>query len=167
MNFSATLIFNLMLWISTTTGYVIPDPPNIGYKTGPELTHMLYGCEKPNEYTKEICEKVERGETRTERTLAIYNHDTQTIYMLKGLGELYDKTIVRSVLLHELIHHLQYQNNVNFRCLGKYEKEAYALQDNWLEEQGYAPVTEVLDLNPLYLMMIFQCGEDLYYQGLD
>ena len=74
---------------------------------------------------------------------------------------------MQSVLLHELIHHMQYKNKVDFNCLGKYEKEAYYLQDIWLLKQGEKNVMKTLDLNSLYLIMLFSCGDYNYLNSFD
>ena len=44
------LVLSLMLWISTTTGWAIPEPPTITYiESGQEMFMMSHDCNrKPN-----------------------------------------------------------------------------------------------------------------------
>ena len=179
MTISSSLVVSLMIWISTMTGYVVPDPPKVGYKTESELTRILYNCTHPTELTKLICDDIisNKGKhvfTKHHRTLAIYNNVLQQIYIKKGLEKSYNKVVLQSILLHELIHHMQYQNKVNFSllpekgpCIGKYEQEAYYLQNIWLLKQGQKTVFEALDLDSLYLMMLFSCEDYNYFGSFD
>ena len=40
------------------------------------------------------------------------------------------------ILLHELVHHLQDEGGGDFACLAEREREAYALQTRFVEENG-------------------------------
>ncbi len=44
-----------------------------------------------------------------------------------------------SLLLHELVHHVQLFAKRKYPCAEAKEYEAYTLQNQWLEEQGEAP----------------------------
>ena len=171
MTISSSLVVSLMIWISTMTGYIVPDPPKVVYKTESELAHILYNCKKPTKITKPTCDDIKsdkyKGGGKHHRTLAIYNNVLQQIYIRKDLEKSYNKVVMQSVLLHELIHHMQYKNKVEFNCLGKYEKEAYYLQDIWLLKQGEKNVMKTLDLNSLYLIMLFSCGDYNYLNSFD
>lgn len=46
-----------------------------------------------------------------------------------------DGLIDRSILLHEIFHDVQHQNQ-EWECIGEPEWEAYRMQDKWLQEHG-------------------------------
>ena len=60
------IIFSIMLWINNSTGYSIPDTPNIKFLETMDLRSYAYGCELtpiPNQ-NKEICAAKENWENR-------------------------------------------------------------------------------------------------------
>jgi hypothetical protein len=62
--------------------------------------------------------------------VAVYNDQTKTIYLS---NEWVGRTPAElSVLVHELVHHLQNEAGVTFECPAEREKLAYEAQDKWL-----------------------------------
>jgi hypothetical protein len=66
--------------------------------------------------------------------VAVYNDVTQTIYLPdtwtgKSRAE-------QSVLVHEMVHHLQNRARLTYACPGAREKLAYLAQKKWLESYG-------------------------------
>lgn len=49
----------------------------------------------------------------------------------------FDEVAQPEVLLHELFHVAVFENDVKYQCLGEEERMAYALQDKFVEEQGW------------------------------
>lgn len=45
-----------------------------------------------------------------------------------------------SYLVHEMVHHAQTLNNAKFPCQQERNREAYSLQNKWLEENGESPL---------------------------
>ena len=92
----------------------------------------------------------------------MYDFETKTIILREGfdINTVHDK----SILLHELAHHLQYQNykNENAACLGELEREAYDLQDKWLKEKYDVDVYSTIGIDEFYLIIITQCREWMY-----
>ena len=156
------LIISLMLWITTVTGYPMPEKlPIIKYASPSEVYYRQYRCDAPTKHTKKKCEDINPKEA--EKTLAIYNHHTDTIYLKDGLENMFNKNIYESIVVHELVHHMQYESDAQFDCLGQYEEDAYEIQDKFLLSRGENGVIESLRLNELYLMMIFQCNNPNEY----
>ena len=157
------LVIGLMLWISTLTGWAVPPAPEVIYENGKVLKHMLYGCDNPRtEESKEICTRIEKTTilgTRKDTTMGLYDHQKKIVY-LNPLLKKHDKPVHDSVLLHELVHHMQFHNKVKFRCLGELEEKAYMLQDKWLQKKGRKSVFEELEISPLYFYIIIQCPEE-------
>lgn len=51
-----------------------------------------------------------------------------------------DDLVEVSYLVHELVHHAQYEAGVTGACRAELEQQAYRLQNLWLEAQGLAPL---------------------------
>jgi len=63
-------------------------------------------------------------------TLAIYLDSDQTIYLANGWTGATHADI--SVLVHEMVHHLQNRAKLGHECPQEREKLAYAAQERWL-----------------------------------
>ena len=151
-----------MLWVTTVTGYPMPEKlPIIKHAPPSEIYYRQYRCDAPTKHTKEKCEN--RDPEEAEKTLAIYNHHTDTIYLKAGLKDMFSKNIYESILVHELVHHMQYESGAEFNCLGEYEEDAYEIQNKFLLSSGEKDVMDSLKLNGLFLMMIFQCNDPNEY----
>ena len=147
------LVMSLMLWISTTTGWPISEPPTITYiESGQEMFMMSQECDtKPNQ---PICETYDGEATNI---LALYNHQTKTIFLNKDFW--WASTRDQSILLHELVHHMQYSTDYEFydkQCKGDIEKEAYDLQEVWLKKRGRT-LFGTIELGPLLRHVLTQC----------
>lgn len=46
----------------------------------------------------------------------------------------------QSYLVHELVHHIQLVSHRSYPCHAVKEREAYMLQNEWLQEHGQAPI---------------------------
>jgi hypothetical protein len=66
--------------------------------------------------------------------VAIYNDMTKTIF----LSDTWTGTTPAelSVLLHEMVHHLQNLAGLTYDCPAAREKPAYLAQDRWLQRHG-------------------------------
>lgn len=68
-----------------------------------------------------------RGGPRIE---AFYDDATRTIYLAEGwTGK---SAAESSVLVHEMVHHLQNVSGLRYACRGEREEPAYAAQAQWL-----------------------------------
>ena len=65
----------------------------------------------------------------------------------------------RSILLHELVHHLQYLNHVKVTCESEYEFQAFKLQAAWLSEQGVEYPLDLMGVDLRYVLMLSHCPE--------
>jgi hypothetical protein len=62
-----------------------------------------------------------------------------------------------SVLVHEMVHHLQNLAGMTFACPGAREKLAYAAQKDWLALFGRDFFTE-LETDPFTLLVRTECS---------
>jgi hypothetical protein len=74
------------------------------------------------------------GEAAHDRVVAVYDRSSETI--LLPLGWTGSTSAEQSILVHELVHHLQKVTQTRFECPMAAEKLAYLAQDRWLERSG-------------------------------
>lgn len=85
---------------------------------------------------------------------AIYDYRARTIYLEEGWS---GKTPAQlSVLVHEMVHHLQYAGRLRFTCAAEREKTAYAAQRRWLELYGL-DLMEEFTLDPMTMLIRTNC----------
>jgi len=70
----------------------------------------------------------------TRDVVALYNHDTKTIFLSDAWTGADPKEL--SVLVHEMVHHLQNVGNLKYECSAARERLAYQAQDAWLKLYG-------------------------------
>ena len=84
---------------------------------------------------------------------AIYDDESRTIYLPEGWTGATPADV--SVLVHEMVHHLQNVAGLTYGCAGEREKPAYRAQARWLElfdttladEFGIDPMTLLVRTN--------------------
>jgi len=106
-------------WIAAKTGWQKISLPEFQTKSNAELSTMFFGSP----------EGIDGG-----GPLALYAREQHILYLSDRL--VFDNLIDRSILLHELVHHLQVTNNIQVDCREESELQAYHLQAQWLREQG-------------------------------
>jgi hypothetical protein len=137
-----TLAATLIAWIAAHSSLGAASPPHIQFVPKQEMTRVYQGA---------------GSEANFLRVEAFYLPATATIYLPKGwrAGDLRDD----SVLVHELVHHLQAANKVRIGCPAALERQAYALQLDWLREQGIADPYDFASLDILTVIIAGSCPE--------
>ena len=109
----------------------IKDRPAVKFVPLMKLATMRAGDSAPlhgPESNGEINEPAQR------RVVALYNYDLRTIFLPDDwIGK---SPADQSVLVHEMVHHLQNVANLKFECPMAREKLAYLAQDKWLGRFG-------------------------------
>jgi len=151
------LVFALMVWIGGQTGFQVPEPPIISTKTTKEFVYFLNDCDNLKKKDKALYDSIcDPKDSWAREILALYNHTTKEIY----LPSYFNKNNMghKAILLHELVHHLQYNAGYNkkVQCAAMLEKQAYDLMDLWLEEND-AVMPEDLKIGPLLRFSITTC----------
>jgi hypothetical protein len=84
-----------------------------------------------------------------DRLNGVYDETTEQICLAKPWNA--SNTKDRGILLHELVHHVQYQSK-SWACAKATEWEAYKLQEAWLLEKGAEP-----GFNWMYILLASSC----------
>ncbi|QIG99001.2 DUF6647 family protein [Bradyrhizobium sp. 6(2017)] len=74
------------------------------------------------------------GQLTQREVVALYDNQTRTILLPDDWGG--TSPADQSVLVHEMVHHLQNLGNLKFDCPQAREKLAYLAQDKWLRRFG-------------------------------
>lgn len=159
---------SMMIWINAMTGLPIPSsPPEIVYTEAREMKYMLYGCNsKTHPRASQICKELkETGEITNDNTstIGLYDHDEKVVH-LNPIIRTYDKPTRDSVIIHELVHHMQFSANIPYQCFGQLEETAYDIQNKYIQKEGKKDIFTELNISPLYLFIIFSCDRgDIFF----
>ena len=128
----------LMIWLGASTPFnTNHDIPNILFVTQVQMEEMFY-----------------KGTDTMPNTLhGLYDKESDTII----LPDKWDrrKPWDMGILLHEMIHYLQDQNKMKFNCVANMEKDAWPIQQLYLEKQhDYS-----WDYDGLWYTVISNCSE--------
>jgi hypothetical protein len=115
-------------------------PPEIRFASRREMARMRFGPEF--------------REDQAENVIALYNTEQRVMWLPDGWTG--DDPAEMSILVHEMVHHIQQVSAVDFPCLAAREKDAYAVQARWLDEHGL-DLFETFELNDLALHFLTTC----------
>ncbi len=137
-----SFVLGLMVWISSVSGLPLSeDTPEITRVEPAEIARLANG---PGVADPDV----ESG------YLALYHAGSGTVLLRSD----WDRQSLRdrSILVHELVHHLQAAAGRDYVCRGAMEREAYDIQAAWLEARG-AELLEVMNMNGLFLYAVTRC----------
>ena len=86
--------------------------------------------------------------------VSLYNNQTQTIYLRNGRNG--RKPAELSILVHEMVHHLQNVGHLKFACPQEREELAYKAQDRWLSLFGH-DLARDFDLDSFTILVKSKC----------
>lgn len=133
------LLHVLMLWLSLNSGLpTTPDQPLVRQLPSDQIAAMRYGP----------------AASRTNDLLAVYDSSRETIVLRDDWDARTPADV--SVLVHELIHHLQHRSEQTFECPGAREAQAYAAQDEWLRLFGLS-LESAFAIDPMTLKLRTSC----------
>lgn len=129
----------LIHWIAAKTGWPVRDAPPIKFVSRDDLAKMFGGTADGLHVE------------------ALYSDRDHSVYLPNGWKA--DTLRRRSILLHELVHHLQYLNHPKVTCESEYELQAFKLQLAWLSEKGVEDPLDFLGIDPFLFFMLGKCDE--------
>ena len=89
-----------------------------------------------------------------EDVFAIYDNATRTIYLHENWTGATPAD--SSLLVHEVVHHLQNAAGMKFACAGEREKDAYRAQRAWLALFGRT-LEQEFELDPMTILLRSNC----------
>ena len=90
-----------------------------------------------------------------ERNIAVYDPYAKAILLPRGWSGATPRE--QSMLVHEMVHHLQATAGLHYACPNEREKLAYAAQDAWLRRSG-TTIEREFGIDGLSLLVRTTCG---------
>lgn len=134
------LLTAIVTWLSVNFGLpAIYDHPRIMLMQPTQITKLRYGVDH-------------LADGRS--VVAVYDNKATAImlpdnWMGRTPAEL-------SILVHEMVHHLQNKGGLKYPCPAAREAPAYAAQAKWLGEFG-TNLKHDFDIDPMTLMVMTSC----------
>ncbi|MGH1486639.1 MAG: DUF6647 family protein [Cellvibrionaceae bacterium] len=129
------VLLSLVMWISQNSSFVYDGQalPEVKQISNAQLAHIMFAGNVPAGYD-------EHG------LVALYQNTEEMIYISDTVD--LDTDYGKSVLLHELVHHLQFNAGAHKEvfCLKSLESDAYELQNNYLVSLNYAPPFDKMNI---------------------
>lgn len=150
------LLTVIVTWLSI--GFGLPahyDHPRIAFASPAKMdTVQLHGPGRGQVREPDIQggRPAHRGALRDVE--ALYDDSTHTIYLPEGWNGGTPAEV--SVLVHEMVHHLQNAAGLKYECPQAREKLAYAAQNQWLARFGHNLMDE-FELDPMTVLLRTKC----------
>jgi hypothetical protein len=132
---SREILAEIVDWLAANLDLpAIYEPPPVEFVSSAKITHMRYGAFLPDS-PRQILVSDSVGQAAHQReTVAIYNNATRTIFLPDTWSGRTPAEL--SVLVHEMVHHLQNVGQLKYDCPAAREKPAYLAQNRWLRQFG-------------------------------
>lgn len=150
------LLTTMVLWLSINLGLpAIYDHPKVEFVTAAQMAAVRYrglGADRPAHAA------VEAGRTAPpelgQDVYAVYDDAKRIIYLRKEWTG--TTPADASVLVHELVHHLQNAAGLKFDCPQEREKDAYKAQREWLALSGRT-LKDEFEIDPMTVLVRTNC----------
>ncbi|UQD69115.1 hypothetical protein JEY40_24155 [Bradyrhizobium japonicum] len=130
------LLDDIVIWLSSNFDLpAIKQRPVVEFASKMELARLRA---RDRNFSQGFMES--DGRLAQREVVALYDNETRTILLPDDWGG--TSPADQSVLVHEMVHHLQNVGKLKFDCPQAREKLAYLAQDKWLERFGLTLETE-------------------------
>lgn len=153
-----SLLAMIALWLSFNFGLpAITEPPKVAVVSAQDILFKRHNAFTPQ--AQQSLLSASHGNTTDDRknrqAVAIYDQTTGTIFLTEGWSGKTPADL--SVLVHEMVHHMQSVNKMPYACPAAREELAYAAQDKWLNMFGQNLFDE-FNLDAFTLKVSTSCG---------
>ena len=149
------LLTAIVIWLSSN--YALPDqfnPPRIERVPSIEMAGLRYKSLLATRQ-RELSAIQEASVEKMRDIVGVYNDQTKTIFLSdKWTGS---TPAELSVLVHEMVHHLQNEAGIKYECPAELERLAYVSQDKCLGLFGRSLQSE-FEINGLALLVSTSCA---------
>ncbi len=126
----SALLTAMALWLSANFGLPPPrDVPSVRFVDPTEILVFRYRAFTP-EKRREVIANFAAAPDQKRNVVAVYDEANHTVLLPVGWSG--GTPAELSVLLHEMVHHLQAAAGLRYECPPAREKMAYAAQEKWL-----------------------------------
>jgi len=151
------LLTAIVIWISANYGLPASlNHPRIERVASVEMAGLRYKGLLSALQRKTIALQDQESSFEKRRdVVALYNDQTRTIYLSDKWAGATPAEL--SVLVHEMVHHLQNEAGISYECPAEREKLAYEAQDQWLHLFG-RNLEQEFEINGLALLVSTSCA---------
>jgi len=149
------LLTAIVMWLSAN--FDLPaahDQPRIEFASATKIAALRYKGLLPDRRQEAALINDQALPPAQREVVAVYHDATRTIYLREGWTGTTPTEL--SVLVHEMVHHLQSSAGLKFECPQAREKLAYAAQDKWLGLFGRDLATD-FEIDPFTLVVTTRC----------
>ena len=155
----SALLTAIVLWISANTGISANyDHPDIKFVPADQialLRQQAFTSTHQSQVPSLQQQSKAVGVSNAREAIAVYDDQSDTIFLLDSWqgntpGDL-------SVLVHEMVHHLQNKGHLKYECQGAREEPAYAAQEKWLSLFG-SNLSSEFQIDGFTLKVSTMCG---------
>jgi hypothetical protein len=139
---SATIrLSEIATWLSANFDLpAMQDQPRVEFASPMKLASMRYHGILPDQWREDSIGGATMKAAQAREVVAVYHDATRTIFLSDGWTGASPAEL--SVLVHEMVHHLQNLAGLRYECPAAREKLAYLAQDQWLKLHGLDLETE-------------------------
>ena len=131
----AALLTEIGIWLSTNFDLpTMQDHPLVEFASPMKLVGMRYKGILPDQWREDSVRDPAMQAAHLREVVAVYNDATRTIFLSDAWTG--NTPVDVSVLVHEMVHHLQNLGGLKYDCAAAREKPAYLAQDQWLKLHG-------------------------------
>ena len=134
------LLTAIVTWLSANFGLPANyDHPRVAVMTEAQVTTLRYGTDHLSD---------------GRAVVAVYNNATHSVALTNSWAGRTPAEL--SVLVHEMVHHLQNKANLTYPCPAAREALAYAAQAKWLGQFG-SDLEKEFGIDPMTLKLVTSC----------
>jgi Domain of unknown function (DUF6647) len=151
---TATLLNAIETWLSIQFDLpAMRSDPRIELVPPEKIVALRYRGLLPNGGTEDAPNSRSAISSESD-TVAVYYDSAQTIYLPQGWTG--STAAELSILVHEMVHHIQHLAGLKHECPQEREKLAYVAQDRWLNLFGHS-LAQDFDLDAFSLLVKTKC----------
>jgi hypothetical protein len=149
------LLTKIATWLSTDFGLpAIGDQPRVEFASPMKLIAMRYKGMLPDQWREDGMRDPAMQAAQARDVVAVYSDASRTIFLPDAWTGTTPAEL--SVLVHEMVHHLQNSAGLSYECPAAREKPAYLAQDQWLKLHGLDLETE-FEIDKFTLLVSSAC----------
>ena len=150
------LLTVIVTWLSINFGLpAVPELPHVEFASAAKMMEVRYSRLAPDRPDGVAAEAGRSAAAEFAHDVqAIYDDVSRTIYLPEGWTGATPADI--SVLVHELVHHLQNVAGLKYDCPEAREKTAYRAQASWLKLFGKSLADE-FEIDPMTILVRTSC----------
>lgn len=149
------LLTMIVVWL--TANFDLPAAatrPKIEYRTAIEIALIRYEANTPEKRRALIASYENAPQNNRREVVAIYDLMSRTIFLPHGWTGTTPAEL--SVLVHEMVHHMQKTAGFSYECPAAREKLAYDAQEKWLGLFGHSLAID-FEIDPFTLLVSTSC----------